>query len=245
MVSFTPDMQVTGDNDTNSFFREAQESNNARSILKLSLRGNNHYNEIIIGQDHQATFDDDYSMDAKKLAGNGRMSFYAIHDDTQYSILAIPFVERGRVDLGFDVNESGEYELSVEELNMAENATTYTLIDHLTGERVELRNDAVLNFTLKQGFGNRRFSIEISGKSNNTLESQLNPRIGIEKVNDLLMLNHRGASEKVLISDLQGRVLFDQVVDFSNGQSVIDTPLKDGEVYLLQVGNNRSKFVWH
>lgn len=243
VVSFTPDMQVTGDNDTNSFFRESSEPTDGRSILKLSLKGNNHYNEIIIGQDHQATFDDDYSMDAKKLDGSGKLSFYAMHDDAQYSILAIPFVDSKNIDLGFEVSETGEYELSVKELGLAENVTTYFLIDQLTGERVELQPDTVLKFSLNQGVDNSRFSIEISGKSSGS-ENQLNASIGIEKVNDLLTLNHSGNVEKVLISDLQGRVLFNQVVDFSNGQSTLNVSLKDGVVYLLQVGNYRSKFLW-
>ncbi|MEO1256959.1 MAG: hypothetical protein AAFY41_19035, partial [Bacteroidota bacterium] len=222
VVSFTPDMQVVDQNDTDGFFRQQSDRVENRDVLKLSLNGNHYYNDIIIGLDANATLGDDYSLDAKKLAGNEDLSFYSIFNDQEYSILALPFdiTTFQEIRLGIEVSQKGRYELAVEELASQNNSFDYVLIDHLSGESYDVTSDLNLVFELEEGSHLQRFSLAIKGRVT-VVDEQLNKTISLSKTGQSLLITYpEGGNEIVSIHDLQGKKLFEKTVDFTQGKNL-------------------------
>ncbi|MEL6560231.1 MAG: hypothetical protein AAFQ94_18730, partial [Bacteroidota bacterium] len=240
-VSFTPSMQITGDNLNGNFFRQAEQSG---KILRLSLSNGKLYNDLIITLDENATLNDDYSMDARKFAGNDQLSFYSRHQEEQYAILALPsdYGTDQDVVLDMQVGAEGEYQFTVEEMLNFDEREIVMLTDQLTGVEYDLTNTKELILNLKEGLAENRFTISFRNNQITTINDNKLTGLKVYGDTEAITLHYPGINEQVTIFDLNGRKLFASTVDFSEGTAVIEPVLSTGKVYVIRVNDEVLKF---
>ena len=241
-VSFVPDMQVVGDNASDGFFRTATEE---RNIVKLALHNDEIYNEIIVGLVEEATFGDDYSLDATKFIGNEKLSFYSLQGEKKYAIQAIPKIIDGdirSVDLGFQVAREGQYTIDVVSLENIGEDLMLTLIDNETGVAYPLEQESLIAFSTNEGTHLDRFTVTFSKQPLSVLD-QLDASIKVYGHSHELTIETKDDAGSITIHDIQGRMLFNEEVEFVDGRATIYPGLSAHQVYVLQVQQGKVKFL--
>ncbi|MEQ8239168.1 MAG: CBM35 domain-containing protein [Cyclobacteriaceae bacterium] len=242
-VQFEPDMQdvSSGANSDNNFYRKA---NDKRQLLKLSLSGNGLYNETLVGLTADATFDKDYSLDAKKFSNNEKISFYSMIEDERYAIQGLPQVSGQPIELelGMDLSESGNYVIGVEQFE-AFDGMVVRLIDNMTGQSHNLSNDSKISFTTGTTSFAKRFSLVFAPAGVLAVDNLSSKLKVFGGVNELNINFDSENTEAVSIYTLNGQLMFRDKVTFSNGKSVINPSLNNNEVYILKVDDQAIKFV--
>lgn len=242
-VSFTQDMQVSGNNSNSNFYRTEDDN---RFKVKLSLSNGELYNELLIGFDEAATFDDDYSLDAKKLSGNDHISFYALNAQEKYAILALPELSTNllEIDLGFDIQESDEYTLAVEDLMNVPEGYTIWLEDTQTEESYNLSDQAKLIFKLNAATESNRFYLRLQPAVINQVEESLSGQLSIIRGDaNGIEIQHPSFLENITIHDLSGKVILDKLYQFQSNRVKVESSFEVGKVYVLNVGEDSIKFI--
>lgn len=247
-LTFTPDMQVAsqGSNNDQNHFRVADDY--PYHSIKLSLSGEGLYNELIVALSDEATFGRD-RLDAEKIKGNPYIAFYSLQEDETYAIqgLPIPGPSEGEmsVQLGFDLAEPGDYQVSVVEMKNIPNDYILTLIDHVLGKEYIIDAESTFAFSLIEEISeSRRFELAFNrtpALSEQTTNQELMIyAIGSELVIDYPSRNH----EEVSIFSLEGKRVFQDRVKFENRASIYPA-LSSGQLYILRIGDTSTKFIIH
>ena len=245
-VTFTPDMQVHGGNVTDELFRGVSQE---RGLLRLSLSGNDSYNDLLIGLDPKATFEADYSMDARKFSGNEFISFYALQQDEHYAIAALPLVEDAPIELPLGVSTSleGKYLLKAEQLEGFAEDITITLLDQLTGMTYDLRETREIAVDLGNEEVEDRWKVVFSSKS--FVITEVDEPFSSEQLkvyantNRLKVWNAAGTDAKAEVFSFTGQLLYSHQYESTGEAITIDgIPLFKGQLYVLRIGQRAVKF---
>jgi len=244
-LDFKPSMQVSiaGSNADENFYRKAQMN---KSIIRLSISGNELYNETLIGLVSNASDQVDFALDAHKFSDESALSFYSFIEDEKFAIQAIPLLETQpkEIQLGFDAKRSGAYEISVGQFDGFNDSQIATLIDNQTGEKHLLAQGTTLQFTSEVVIASQRFSLLLSPAAVlSALDTDNNIKIsGTE--NNLSILFSSDKLEDVVIYSMDGRVLFSNTVQFTKDKALIrPSSLLRNQVYVLRVSNKSLKFL--
>lgn len=243
-LTFTPNMQTTdaGDNGDAGHFR----SSSSLQRIKLSLSGNDLYNETIVLLSENATYGKDYALDAKKLQGNPLIAFYSRQEDENFAIQGLPFPseeEEVTVKMGFNLAEQGTYTVSLLDMDIDNGYAVY-LRDNVDGQLYDLRLTNEITFTSDAVENSDRFDIIFSIASvlvvNDIKADKLkvygNPQ-GLK-----VLLNQNGLIP-VSVYSMDGREIFTQKLNFQNNMAELPVALKSGRVYLMKAGQESVKFM--
>ena len=242
-VSFTPDMQDanTGSNADEHYYRN---ENSKIQKLRLSLFGNDLYNDLLIGFSENASLKKDYALDAEKITNNDSISLYSIQGEYKYAIQALPLFENTiSVNLGFTIKAPGQYKLEIAEEDLLDSDVSIELNDNLLMKTIDLGRMKTYSFHSTATTNSDRFSLTFSknGILNNTLKGQIEVYPGLSEtvINGL----PKGTTH-LQINTLDGREIFNHSI-YSTGAVSIKTPLDKNTLYLIRVGDELLKFIIH
>jgi len=116
------------------------------------------------GSDEFALLKDiDCALDARKFSGNPDISFYSLQGEQQFAIQALPKLGNDplEVDLGMDLRRTGNYTISMTDMDLNDQSLVVYLVDHLTGDLHSLTLDTkvVIDVTDQDETINNRFSL--------------------------------------------------------------------------------------
>ena len=248
-LTFTPAMQVTtaGSNSDVNHFRSGGGA--PIQSIKLALSNKKQYNEVIVALSDQATFDEDQHLDAPKIKGNPHFSFYSWLNGEAFAIQAVPkpdqSIMESSVPLGFDIDEPGDFQLSVVEFNNDSDEYSIFLIDHLLGTEHQLTPESVISFSVDEAVvESRRFELKYvkQGVITNTVEALTKNLTVYGKYNQLTINYPSFNKEKVSIYSLDGRKVFEELAEF-NSRAVVTVSLENNQLYILKIDNQVVKFI--
>ena len=154
-VVFNNAMKSTANNTDGGFFRE-----NRYQQLRIILTNDHAASDILIGFSDEATSGEDKGLDARKFSAGSKISLYSLIDDRPYVIEALSAaVDHGTFSIGFEVDESGTYQLILDNDLYPEYASVqlYDATEDLVIDLVPGGNEYI--FTTSAGVFNDRFSI--------------------------------------------------------------------------------------
>ncbi len=233
-VDFTPSMQSTtaGANADVNYYRTVPQS-----TLKLSLSGA-HYNEVLFGFRPDATEGVDSQLDVLKKIGNENFAFYSFIEEGQYAIQGLPELNgETQITLGYDVKESGVYQLSIKEIEGIEG---YTVVANYNGVDYDLSEESA-NLDLSAGKG----QIYLTLSAKNILSTErMNSKLQVRGRENGLMINFESnRAEQVSVYTMDGRVIFNSSVVFDGNNAVINATIARNQVYILRVNDQSIKFI--
>lgn len=242
-LSFTPSMQSTdaGDNADDGHFRV---SDNIQRV-KLGLSGNGFYNEIIVVLSESATFDEDYSLDAKKLEGTLPIAFYSKQEDQSYAIQGLPFPSEENdldVKLGHTLYDQGTYTISLLDESIDNSYEVY-LIDKVDGVMYDLRLTNEITFSSDVVENADRFELSFRVARVlvvNEIRAE-NLKVYGNKDGLKVLFNQNGEYPASIIA-MDGRELFSGNLQFNNQIAELPIDLKRGRIYVMRVADQSVKF---
>jgi len=248
-ITFDPAMQSTtaGDNSDVAYFREAEV--NDYQAVKLALKGEGFYNEVIVGLIDGATLEADFALDAKKFKGSTDFAFYSRQGQEAYAIQALPerFGETMSVPLGIDAEIKGEYTLQKIESNNLASDIEVTILDVATGNSYNLRDFEVLDFSIEEALNNEeRFELIFNRVEDIQVITSTDVSTEALTVKGDKTGLHIGYSEspaaQVSVYTLSGRLMVDQEVNFIDNRAFVKATLLRNQVYILNVNGTTVKF---
>ncbi|MEL6562016.1 MAG: FG-GAP-like repeat-containing protein [Bacteroidota bacterium] len=248
-LTFTPDMQVIGNNLDANFFRGTDTDQEGDYLIRLSLSNENQYNEILVGLRDQATFETDFGLDAPKLIGNENIAFYSLIEEKPFVIQAIPKPEviANSIKLGYQTADKGLYNIKVEGMGDFGEMTVY-LLDKQNSQYYQLSEGIIIPIEPgKQSESADRFEM-LFMKSNSQILAETDEN---ETFNEILL--HGSTSQLTIISgiegsaqttihSIEGKLLYNENLNFEDQKADIRTDLKAGVVYILRVADQSVKF---
>lgn len=243
-LSFTQAMQVTtsGANvDANHYRIEEIEYQK----VKLAISGNELYNEILVGLGEDATLGRDSHLDAKKFVTTNPLSFYSLIEDEKYVIQGLPLAgsEIVSTKLGFDIAEAGTFTMSVVDFENIPDNMNVTLVDHSTGFSYDLRSVESFEFTSEIATNDQRFELRFSVNDVLSVGEAPNELTIFGSTSELRIHSTLEGNHNVVIYSLDGKVAFNENVNFTNKTVVINPNLTRNKVYVLRLGEQSFKFV--
>lgn len=244
-VIFKPAMQNAepGINDDSHFYRK-EESHS--QTIKLSISGNGLYNELIVGLSESATFGMDYAMDAPKYSVNKDISFYSLLDENRLAIQALPNLENDSIEIpiGFDLSESGSFLIQVSSFQNFQNHIEVHILDAITGISHNLKETDSFDFQTSASVDNRRFTLVFSRSMVLTNKPLQNPSIRVSGVPSALnVIFDQNGSQDLTIYTIDGKMIFQNNIEFKNHQATISADIKRNQLYLMRVGSESVKFI--
>ncbi|MEL6557813.1 MAG: hypothetical protein AAFQ94_06480 [Bacteroidota bacterium] len=244
-VTFNTNMidQTAGGNSDGNFFRQ-QEEGKIQSI-KLSLSGNDLYNELLVGFHKHATEGKDFALDGPKFSANDQISFYSILDDEPYAIQALPFLKEEPISipLGIEVEASGEYWIQVKEVIDLPEDMSVLLIDKLNGKTDPLTKYDQIPVQLSEGVHDGRFFIQFTPQSFQVIEEEIAGNIEIiGSTSGFKLIHPSEGMKRVAVYTISGHVLFDNDVEFKHKEATVEQDLLLNTLYILKVDNETYKF---
>ena len=240
-LTFTADMQVAGDNDDASYFREVPSSE-----IRLALEGNDLSDNVLVVLDSRATLGIDYSMDGKKFAEDAAISFYAVQENERYAVSVLPEYtsENLNLPLGFDLTEAGVYHLSVVSMQGFSGDVGTAIIDHKTGGVYPLDEHTSISFSTEAAESDRRFEL-VFGRSPvlSVLDETLTSLRVYGNTSQIVIESKLEGSQQVVIYTLDGRVAFDEQVNFVNNRAEIRPLLNQRQIYIMSLNDESAKFI--
>jgi hypothetical protein len=152
-LNFTNEMKGSLNNGDNGFFRKADEFESVKLVLKSDI----HTQATLIGFVPDATIDLDKFYDAE-IFGDRPMKFYTLApNDTRLSIQGLPLDFSEPIRLGYECEESGQYEISKISNDLSDN--TNLLLDNFLHKTFDL-NEGNYSFDSELGVYTNRFTIQ-------------------------------------------------------------------------------------
>lgn len=243
-ITFTPDMQVTtaGANVDGNFYRKGNEEN---QLLKLTISGQGLNHETVLGLLPEATLGRDYALDAQYLKGNDLISFYSMMEEAKFATQGLPslIAEPLEVALGMDLAKAGSYTLKVAEFEGFHDGFVVTLLDLMTGQSYQLDEAFEMTFATGAVSNAKRFKIVFSNADILSVDD-LKSKISVFGHGSSLTLQYASDNnEQVNIFTLDGRLVFNGEVNFSQNQAVIAPNLAEHQIYLLTIRDESIKFI--
>jgi len=181
-----------------------------RIWLNLSS-GANIVNQILIGYMSGATNDVDNSVDGKLFVAGSSISSIIGNDNYHIQGRAIPFVDTDEIPLHFNVATSGNYSLSIENLDGLFLGQQQVFIkDNLLGITHDIKESAY-NFASDYGSFSDRFTIVFQNTTLGIENPSLAPDPFIIFKKDMVLNINSGKSKMkaVKLFDVRGRLVFE------------------------------------
>ncbi|MEP0367728.1 MAG: hypothetical protein ABJN36_13135 [Cyclobacteriaceae bacterium] len=242
-LTFSADQQVLADgsNDESDHYRAV-----GYQKVKLAIKGNGLYDEVLIGLGEDATYGVDRILEAKKFNTNNPLSFYSLMGEDKYVIQALPNLIQDEmvVPLGFDLTQSGDFELNLVNMQNLNKHVDVSVRDNQTGKVYDLRETESIAFHTKTSTDNRRFELVFSMSS---VLSFLEAEQGSLKVygsqSEVSVFKDAEGGKKVAIYSMGGVLIMKQELDFVNNQARANVSLNRNQMYVLRVDNEAVKFI--
>jgi hypothetical protein len=131
-------------------------------LIRLKIESQKASDETVIRFDEKANSTFDSELDAYKFSKTGTsVGLWTVNGTVSYSINSIPFPEtEAEVSVGINVSESGNYKLTVNQLQGLDNYSVY-LIDKTAGITTDLKTTSTISFASSKGMVTDRFIIKI------------------------------------------------------------------------------------
>lgn len=241
-LTFTPDQQVLADgsNDESDHYRAV-----GYQKVKLAIRGNGLYDEVLIGMGEDATYGVDRILEAKKFTTNNSLSFYSLMSEDRYVIQALPNLTLGEmvVPLGFDLAQSGDFELNLVDMQNLNNVDI-SIRDNQTGKVYDLRETESIEFHAKTTTDNRRFELVFSKSTVlSFLEAQQETLKVYGTQSEIKIFKDETGEKDVAIYSTGGLLIMKETLDFANNQARANVSLNRNQMYVLRVDNEIVKFI--
>ena len=246
-VSFTPSMQITGDNFDMNFFRQAS----SRNTLRLSVSNEEVSDNLLVVLDENASLGADFSMDGTKFSGNSDISFYASQLGNQYAISALPLIanEAITLPLGLSLSEAGTYTISVDEFDNFPEDVIVRLHDALTNQSYDLGGTSSINFETERIVDGDRFSLSFSPARQEVvtaIDSELSEiplRVYGTAANLTIAQDFVNQTELAIYS-ISGQSIFQKNVRFNNGElNLTGLALSSNNLYIVRMAGQTVKFI--
>lgn len=237
---FNPNMLADEKNDANSFFRQSTENKQ----LKIKLISEKFNDEVLVTFRPDATDQIDYGMDAVKRFGNQSHDLYIKLQDQKLAIAALSDHENVVVSLEMNIHEAGFYTIQVADLQNF-GAQEIFLKDLQTNQVFDLSEETEIRFYADSGNDLGRFEIVYNQLPNSVLSAQL--QSGHLKVwakeGTVTVSGIANGKQEIVVYDLAGKVVFSESVTIQDNTCLLRHPaLIQGDIYLLQSGNQVAKF---
>jgi hypothetical protein len=123
------------------------------------------FKQTLIGYISGATNDYDNGYDGESYDGNEYVDFYSVNNDKNFVIQgrALPFEDADTVDLGYRSAISGNFTISIDQVDGLFSGKSVYLIDNVTNSTHDLSVSAY-NFTTDKGVFNERFVLSYTNK---------------------------------------------------------------------------------
>lgn len=241
-VSFTQSMQVIGNNDDANFYRS---SSSEMPIIKLSMAGDDLESETLVAFHDEATFGEDYSLDAKKKISNNEISLYTLQDKLSFAIQALPSfaTEDISIPIGYEVASEGDYLMKTKMLSGFSNEIGVWLVDLKNKTSYNLLENVEISVHLSEKASNDRFILRVASKrvleADHSIDSDLTLLSATENG---LLLSYPKSNQHITIYDANGKIYYTNTPLASEDPIRVRVRLNRHQVYILRVGNERIKF---
>jgi len=164
---------------------------------------------LLLAFTDNATTGYDKKYDAKKLAGNKKLSLYSVANDRRYAIQGLPTMEdkEAEVPIGVSLDSSNAISFSLKWEERLEHYDIY-LKDNLSGTAVDLRKEDY-SLAVDSGAHNSRFRVVITPKASTGINYLQNDGLSITYNNGIIsimnMENESDKIEHIRICDLAGK----------------------------------------
>ncbi|MFY0605093.1 MAG: Ig-like domain-containing protein [Cyclobacteriaceae bacterium] len=235
-ATFKPSMQtaVAGSNSDAGYYREAKEQH-----IRLTLSNEFNSDELLINLRDDVTAGLDPGYDVNKLM-NTSVSFYSKIDEAPFAIQALPWQDELTIPLGFQVTSTGSYEIK---LNTLSTSHIIKLKDNLTGISHDLTENAKVNLTLNELFSDGRFELVLIQQAILAAEDLKGELKVFGNSARLEILYKSDQSQAVQIYTLDGRVVYNEQVEFQSNKAWIEAELKPNQIYVLRIEDVSVKFI--
>ncbi|MEL7146498.1 MAG: hypothetical protein AAFO69_09035, partial [Bacteroidota bacterium] len=203
-ISFTPIMQESGSglNDDANYYRKAGDL----PKIRLSVSGENFYDETLIGFMADATLGRDMQYDAKKLSDHG---LSAMIDDDRFAIQGLPIVEdEMMIPLLLDASAGNfEFTVSIEGFN-----DSYELsLKNLSNDSLfQLQNDHITPFTTSVD----QTKLALVIKNKDVPDSSIEVFKIVPTLHQTTISGVTSEQELVRIYGFDGRILYSEIPSF-------------------------------
>jgi|GEM_PF-2601216 len=214
--------------------------------MEISVSGNNAKSSYFFRFLPEATYGFDSKIDAfKMLSESAKMpQLYNRIGEVVLAANSIPYpAETDTLHLYFQVGVAGKYQLSFEGIKQFDSQQAFYLLDKVSGETFNLREDAIVNFTYQESDPENRFDL-LFGLINSTHDYTLSENdISIYQASGKIFIHSRlpqTQNKRVEIRNLLGQLVYSstQTEAFKNGKS-INLP---EATYIVSVYNNSAVY---
>lgn len=177
------------------------------NLLRVNVNGNDLTDATFIHFNNDATSAYDSQFDGIKLWGESYCpQVYSMISDNRLSINELPMEGNEVVDLGFKCNTTGEYNVTVSNIESFDASTTIILEDLMLSKIHNLRENPVYTFNYTNGENENRFRLHF--KSSTGIGDLTNGGIGIYSLEkSVVITNATQLAGEVWIYDVAGREL--------------------------------------
>ncbi|MEM6643861.1 MAG: hypothetical protein AAF616_12850 [Bacteroidota bacterium] len=241
-INFTDAMKQVGNNTDDAFFRNA---NSEISKVKLSLKNDHHFSEVLLGFLEEASSGLDKRYDAEKFKGTTSIQLGIVNDDMILAIAGYSPLDGDKrsIDLEFTVETDGVYSFELDAKNLS---AEYQILIHDKQQNVyKSFVDNKFEFFSSAGTFADRFSLIISPNQVLGFPSALTEKVQFSISNNFLTIKTDLSVKNVNIYDLQGRmVLINEGLDFSGNTATVKGDFKKGVTYVIKLDDQyASKFM--
>lgn len=242
-LTFSPDHQVMADgsNDESDHYRKIEYQK-----VKLAIKGNDLYDEMLIGLGEGATYGVDRILEAKKFNTNSPLSFYSFLEEEKYVIQALPNLLQGEmtVPLGFDLEKSGDFELNLIEMENFNKNVYVSLRDIETGKNYDLKETSSFAFHSEAISDNRRFELVFSlSPILSVIEAEKTSLEIRGSLSEISIFKEIQGEKRIAIYGVNGHLVMEKTLNFINNKATTDIKLTQGQMYILRVDDESVKFI--
>ncbi len=233
-VLFRNAMKLADNNDDTGFFRSHETIEKIK--FKLSDEAGNS-SQLLIGFSEEAQPERDFKYDALKVNSQG-MSLFSLGQNEKEKF-AIQLVDYKGTELGIEITKPGEYTIEKVEADLLEERLWF-LLDNENGAVIKIMNEAY-TFNAKKA-SNNRFKL-FNTKIGQVADLSEEPTV-IATEEGVSIWSQRTSNSSVLkIYDLSGKVLFQDQIDFEEGQAHVSLALKSHILYVARIDEVIIKFM--
>ncbi len=240
-VNFTESMRVGGVNSDANFFRKA-EVNLPTIKLAITTADNNFFNELLVALRTDATIGIDQRYDADKLLSGTDLQFYSLINDNKFAIQGLPLSDGMSAELAFDLGESSDLMLSVQEISGLEDGMSFYILDKLTGIVYNLNEVNEFAFTSAKGSDQNRFTLTYA--SSRILANQLSVDQPIYRFlnNELnVKFNKNVQVSGYFVYDLSGKTLIENN-GFVGQIDELNIPISSKGISIIRIVTSEGTF---
>ncbi len=189
------------------------------NVLRIRANTANGKDETVVRLHELATTAFDGQYDARKLSGSPTLPqlFSTTSDNHRLSINALPLEETTIVPLALEWQNSGEVTFNFSNIESFDAETAIYLEDLMTGQMVNLRENAVYNFTHTAGNDANRFKLHFYEVL--SIGELAGSNVHIWSHNDNIYLSlpdHSGQTVRIELFDLLGNKLMETTMKLEN-----------------------------